>query len=151
MLTNCSRGFEVVKGFEDFPVTLPVRSTSGSAGYDFFALFDCPLSKGEICAIKTGVKAYMQPGEVLILANRSSNPAKGLELANGIGVVDRDYYGNPDNDGHIMFLFKATQDVFVKAGQKIGQGLFMPFLTADNDTTTTQRVGGFGSTDETTM
>ena len=48
----------------------------------------------------------MGEDEVLILANRSSNPGKkGLILANSIGVIDSDYYGNPDNDGHIMFAF----------------------------------------------
>ena len=53
--------------------------------------------------VKTGIKAYMQDDEVLMLYNRSSNPKKnGLILSNSVGVVDKDYYGNQDNDGHIM-------------------------------------------------
>ena len=53
----------------------------------------------------------MQDDEVLILANRSSNPGKkGLILANSIGVIDKDYYGNKDNDGHIMFAFFNIKD-----------------------------------------
>ena len=48
----------------------------------------------------------MQDDEMLLLYNRSSNPKKkGLIMANSVGVIDKDYYGNPDNDGHFMFAF----------------------------------------------
>ena len=53
----------------------------------------------------------MQDDEMLLLYNRSSNPKKkGLILANSVGVVDKDYYGNVDNDGHIMFAFYNIKD-----------------------------------------
>ena len=66
---------------------------------------------GKPTLVKTGVKSYFGEDEVLILANRSSNPGKkGLILANSIGVIDSDYYGNPDNDGHIMFAFYNIKD-----------------------------------------
>ena len=104
------RGFEVAKGFENAGVHLPVRKTKASAGYDIEAVEDCIIpsfKKGDKpTLVKTGIKAYMPSDEVLILANRSSNPGKkGLILANSIGIIDSDYYGNPDNDGHIMFAF----------------------------------------------
>jgi dUTP pyrophosphatase len=99
--------------------------------------------------VKTGVKAYMGTEEGLFLYNRSSNPLKKfLLLANGVGVVDSDYYENPDNDGHIMFqfinfgLFATT----IEKGDKIGQGIFQPFLKAENDKAEGERVGGHGST-----
>ena len=66
----------------------------------------------------------MQDDEVLMLYNRSSNPKKkGLILANSVGVVDKDYYGNTDNDGHFMFAFYniKDEDVFIKKGEAIGQ------------------------------
>ena len=87
--------------------------------------------------------------EVLILANRSSNPGKkGLILANSIGVIDSDYYGNPDNDGHIMFAFFniKDEDIEIKKGDAIGQGIFQKFLTVDEDLAEGERMGGFGST-----
>lgn len=147
------RGFEVAKGFEDCNINLPVRKTKCSAGYDFEAAEDITIpsfKKGtKPTLVKTGIKAYMGDNEVLILANRSSNPGKkGLIMANSIGVIDSDYYGNTDNDGHIMFSFYniKEEDIQIKKGETIGQGIFQKFLIADDDHATEERTGGFGST-----
>ena len=147
------RGFEVAKGFEDYQIKLPVRKTKYSAGYDIEAAEDTVVpsfKKGmKPTLVKTGIKAYMGEDEVLILANRSSNPGKkGLILANSIGVIDSDYYENPDNDGHIMFAFYniKDEDIEIKKGDAIGQGIFQKFLITDNDIATGERKGGFGST-----
>ena len=147
------RGFEIANGFENDGINLPVRKTKCSAGYDIEAAEDCIIpsfKKGmKPTLVKTGLKAYMMEDEVLILANRSSNPGKrGLILANSIGVVDSDYYGNPDNDGHIMFAFFniKDEDVEIKKGDAIGQGIFQKFLTIDEDLAEGERMGGFGST-----
>ena len=120
------RGFEIAKGFENSGINLPIRSTKHSAGYDIEAAEDSIIpsfKKGEKpTLVKTGLKAYMGEDEVLILANRSSNPGKkGLILANSIGVVDSDYYGNQDNDGHIMFAFYniKDEDIEIKKGERI--------------------------------
>jgi len=144
------RGFEVAKGFEDARINLPVRKTKYSAGYDIEAAEDCIIpsfKKGmKPTLVKTGLKAYMLEDEVLILANRSSNPGKkGLVLANSIGVIDGDYYGNPDNDGHIMFAFYniKEEDIKIRKGDAIGQGIFQKFFTVDNDVAEGTRIGGF--------
>lgn len=147
------RGFEIAKGFEDKQINLPERKTKFSAGYDFEAAEDCviPAFKPGMnpTLVKTGIKAYMQDYEMLCLYNRSSNPKKkGLVLANSVGIVDKDYYGNPDNDGAIMFAFYniKDEDVEIKKGECIGQGIFEKYLITDNDNATGQRMGGFGST-----
>ena len=147
------RKFEVVKGYEDKQINLPVRKTKYSAGYDVEAAEDCIIpsfKKGnKPTLVKTGIKAYMQEDEVLILANRSSNPGKkGLILANSIGVIDSDYYGNEDNDGHIMFAFYniKDEDVEIKKGDAIGQAIFQKYLITDDDIAEGERKGGFGST-----
>ena len=147
------RGFEVAKGFEDNNINLPVRKTKYSAGYDIEAAEDTIIpsfKKGmKPTLIKTGIKAYMQDDEVLILANRSSNPGKkGLILANSIGVIDKDYYGNEDNDGHIMFAFfnVKDEDIEIKKGDCIGQAIFQKYLITDDDKAQGDRMGGFGST-----
>lgn len=147
------RGFEIAKGFENKSINLPKRSTKNSAGYDIEAAEDCTIPSFKLgqkpTLVKTGIKAYMESDEVLILANRSSNPGKkGLILANSIGVIDSDYYGNPDNDGHIMFAFYniKEEDIEIKKGERIGQGIFQKYLTVDNDNAEGERAGGFGST-----
>ena len=147
------RGFEVAKGFENMDIHLPVRKTRCSAGYDIEAAEDTiiPVFKPGMkpTLVKTGLKAYMMEDEMLCLYNRSSNPGKkGLILANSVGIVDSDYYGNPDNDGHIMFAFINVkgEDVEIKKGDAIGQAIFEKFLIADDDKAEGQRMGGFGST-----
>ena len=84
-----------------------------------------------------------------MLANKSSNPGKrGLVMANSIGVIDADYYGNTSNDGHIMFAYYNffDHDVEIKKGDSIGQAIFQKYLVTDDDNAEGQRVGGFGST-----
>ena len=150
-----TRGFEVAKGFEESNINLPVRKTKYSAGYDVEAAADTlvpSFRKGMApTLIPTGIKAYMEDDEVLMLYNRSSNPKKkGLILANSVGVIDKDYYGNPDNDGHIMFAFYniKDEDILIKKGEAIGQAVFQKYLVTDNDEANGERTGGFGSTDK---
>ena len=149
------RGFEIAKGFENKDINLPERKTKYSAGYDIEAAEDVVIPsfrKGmKPTLVKTGIKAYMGDNEYLMLANRSSNPKKkGLILANSVGIIDKDYYGNEDNDGHIMFAFYniKEEDIEIKKGEAIGQAIFMPFLVADNDNAQGVRTGGFGSTNK---
>ena len=147
------RGFEIAKGFEDKGINLPIRKTKYSAGYDIEAAEDIIIpsfKKGmNPTLVKTGLKVYMQDDEVVLLYNRSSNPKKkGLIVANSVGVIDKDYYGNPDNDGHIMFAFYniKEEDVEIKKGEAIGQAIFQKYLMTDDDNAEGERVGGFGST-----
>ena len=155
------RKFYVVKGFEDKDINTPVRATRRAAGYDFEASEDVlipsiwkqiaagvPKEEVKPTMVGTGIKAQMDEDEVLMMYNRSGNPKLGFVLANGVGVVDSDYFENPGNDGHIFFAFFnfSPEDVLVSKGQKIGQGVFQKFLLTDDDKTTGIRVGGFGST-----
>ena len=147
------RGFEIAKGFEDKGINLPIRKTKYSAGYDIEAAEDVTIpsfKKGmNPTLVATGLKAYMEDDEVLLLYNRSSNPKKkGLIIPNSVGVIDKDYYENPDNDGHFMFVFynMKEEDIEIKKGEAIGQAIFTKFLITDNDNAEGERVGGFGST-----
>ena len=150
-----NRGFQIAKGWEDKNINLPIRKTKCAAGYDFEAAEDTLIpsfKKGNNpTLIATGIKAYMQDDEVLYLYNRSSNPKKkGLVLANSVGVIDKDYYEHPDNDGPIMFAFYniKDEDIVIKKGEAIGQGVFMKYLLTDDDKALGKRIGGFGSTDK---
>ena len=149
------RGFEIAKGWEDKGINMPVRKTKYSAGYDVEAAEDTVIPSFELgtkpVLVKTGLKAYCQNDEYIKLVNRSSNPGKkGLVLANSIGVVDADYYNNPDNDGHFMFAYYNffKEDVIIHKGDVIGQVIFEKYLITDDDNALGERKGGFGSTNK---
>lgn len=142
------RGFELISDYKDKKL-LPKRETAHAAGYDLKVAEETQISAGAIVLVPTGVKAYMQPGEVLYLYDRSSNPRKkGLVLINSVGVIDGDYYNNPANEGHIFAQMKniTDQTVVLEAGERIVQAVFAPFLIADGDEADGVRTGGFGST-----
>lgn len=143
-----NRGFELVSAHTDENL-LPKRETTHAAGYDLKVAEPVTIKPGEIKLVPTGVKAYMQAGEVLFLFDRSSNPRKkGLVLINSVGVIDGDYYGNPDNEGHIFAQMKniSDQSVVLEPLERIVQAVFVPFLLVDGDQADGVRTGGFGST-----
>lgn len=136
-------------GAEGSCTKLPERSTKKAAGYDFYNLEEVIIEPNEIKYVKTGVKATFPEDIALLLLNRSSNPKKkGLELANGVGLVDADYYNNSDNEGEIAFAFKNTKSepVTLQSGEKLGQGMFVSYFTTIDDNVEKERQGGFGST-----
>lgn len=161
------RGFGIVSKFKNEDINLPVRKTNASAGYDFEAAESLIVPSiwkvlaekvfiGEATGLKatlipTGIKSYMLDDEYLQLSIRSGTALKtGLILANGVGIVDSDYYNNPDNEGHIMFPVHnlGFRDKLIKKGERIGQGLFLKYLKVDDDSSDGTRTGGFGSTDK---
>ena len=130
---------------------IPKRSTKESAGYDFEAIMDFTLKPGEIKKIPLGIKSDMNSGEVLFLIVRSSQGFKyNVRMCNQVGVIDKDYYNNSENEGHMWIKLEnhGDKDYVVSKGDKIIQGLFMPFLTVDNEENIEKvRTSGIGSTD----
>ena len=54
--------------------------------------------------VSTGIKCFLEKDKYLELTIRSSSPLKyWLIMANGVGIIDSDYYNNPDNEGEIFF------------------------------------------------
>jgi len=130
-------------------VRMPQRKTSLSAGYDLEAAEDVIIQPGQVALVPTGLKAYMGPGEVLLLAVRSSLAVRRqVTLANGIGVIDADYVDNPDNEGHIMVALAnlGQRPVTIARGERIAQGIFLNYMTTADDQPGGARVGGIGST-----
>lgn len=139
---------------------LPERATIGSAGYDFYAPFsfalDAPRSsfqRGQTILIPTGIRCNIKDGWFLMLVPRSSLGFNyRLQMDNTVSIIDSDYYGNEKNEGHIML--KITNDstekkiLTVNAGDRISQGIFLPYGITKNDHTTGTRTGGIGSTNE---
>lgn len=142
------RRFAPIAGYEG-EVKLPVRKTALSAGYDLEAAADVQVEPGRVALVPTGLKAYMEPDDVLILAIRSSLAVKRqLILANGIGVIDADYVDNPENEGHIMVAVAnlGSQTAYLQQGERIAQAIFTRYLTTGADAATGERLGGIGST-----
>lgn len=138
--------FERVSDYPD--AVIPTRATKGSAGYDFTVAEDTYCHPGKVTYVPTGIKMQIDEGYDLRLSLRSSAPKKfGILLANGIGIIDSDYYNNPDNEGHIMFAIIPIQDtVLLRKGTRIGQGVIEKYGLTDDDYVETIRTGGWGST-----
>jgi dUTP pyrophosphatase len=115
---------------------LPSRGTKYAAGYDFHAPYDYTLKPGDILKVPTGIKCNMENDDVLLLLDRSSMGFKyNVRFCNQVGVIDKDYYNNSDNEGHIWIRIQneGDQDYVVKKGDRMCQGLFIKYLLVDND------------------
>lgn len=144
-------GEEEVRAIYD-AISLPKRATAGSAGYDFRAPCALSVPAGKEKLIPTGIRAKIDSGYVLILFPRSSLGFKyRFQLDNTAGIIDSDYY-HADNEGHIMCKMindsREGKTVEIKAGDGMVQGLFLPFGITEDDYVSTERTGGFGSTDK---
>lgn len=107
------------------------------------------VTKAKPSLVPTGIKCSLDKNTYLELSVRSSCPLKyWLVLANSVGIIDADYYNNPDNEGHIYFqmINLNPYDIQLKKGDIIGQGIIKPYLITDDDAASGKRQGGFGST-----
>ena len=133
-------------------IELPKRSTNHSAGYDIRSAVEEVIHPGEAKVIKTGIKVDMNDDEVFYLYIRSSLGYKyNITLTNSVGVIDSDYYNNPDNEGHfsVKLINHGDKDFEVHFGDRVAQGVFMKYLTVDNEEKINKkRTGGFGSTNK---
>lgn len=143
------RGFEVVLEHKGSGISIPTRKTAQSAGYDLAAAEDVHIPPRWSGIVPTGVKAFMPKDEFLQVSVRSSLAFKrGLFLVNGVGIIDADYYNNPDNEGHILVGLYNSRDeaAYIKKGERVAQGIFLKYGIVDGDDATDQRNGGVGST-----
>ena len=145
------RYFEVVK--DEFrknegEIKLPTRASKHSAGYDFYSPVDAVIQPNEMVMIWTDIKAHMYYDNALLIIPRSSMGKQPVMIANTVGLIDSDYFGNESTDGNIGFrlLNLGTTPYEIKAGDRIGQGVFIKYGTVKDDDVITERKGGFGST-----
>ena len=135
-------------GGDPTSVPLPVRATSGSAGYDFFAPEEISLNPGESVTVRTGVRVKICEGWVLFLLPKSGLGCKyRLSLDNTVGVIDSDYYFS-DNEGHILVKMTnlGNKPLIIAKNSAFCQGVFLPFGITESDCVDGVRNGGFGST-----
>lgn len=149
-----ARFFEVVRDEHrknpEVTIKLPTRATEHSSGYDFYSPVNATINPNEMVMIWTDCKASMYYDNALIIIPRSSMGRHPVMIANTVGLIDSDYYSNPDNDGNIGFrLFNLGKEPYeIKIGDRIGQGVFIKYGIVKDDTVTTKRNGGYGSSDK---
>ena len=129
---------------------LPSYATAGSAAVDLRAALkeDLLLAAGERALIPTGIRLAIPDNAVGLVFARSGLAVKhGLQLANGVGVIDSDYRGEIK-----VGLYNCSKvDAVVHPGDRIAQLAFMPvfaaqFLPVEELEETARGTGGFGST-----
>ena len=131
-------------------IPLPYYATAGAAALDLHACTegDTILPPGGRVMIPTGFAVAIPEGHVGIMAVRSSMGAKnGINLANGIGVIDSDYRGELR-----VTLHNTTDTPYtVQSGDRIAQLMVLPVAcppieVVDTLPETDRGEGGFGST-----
>lgn len=140
------RGFKLLSD----RAVMPTRKTARSAGYDLSipAGNEIIIHPNETVKVKSDIAAFMEDNEVLLIFIRSSaGIKKKLAIANGTGIIDSDYFGNPDNGGNIILAIRnyGEETVILQPKERIAQGVFMKYLTT-GDKPTDERLGGIGST-----
>lgn len=105
---------------------LPEYKTPGACAFDLAPIEDAVIEPGQIVRLKTGLVICVPDGYSLLIAARSSLPKKyGLCIPQGFGIVDQDYCG-PEDELLLQLLNFTTETVFVKAGERLAQGMFVP-------------------------
>ena len=134
-------------------IKLPERSTEKSAGYDFYAPCSFFIFPGEDIILPSGIKCFFNKDEgknwhLKLYARSSLGIKHKIVLTNGTGIIDADYYNNPDNEGDILISLHnfGPKGVRIQAGDKIMQGIFEAYALTENDFASGIRRGGVGST-----
>lgn len=130
-------------------IKLPRRGTTGSAGYDIYALDNIEIRPGRTVKVPTGINVELDEDKVLMIVPRSGLGFKyKLRLWNTVGVIDSDYI-NSDNEGHIWIKIANESEsslCVIPKGTGICQGIIMQYFTVEDDDADGIRNGGFGST-----
>jgi len=110
----------------DPTLPLPGYGTSEAAGFDLAASHDIVIQPGQIALVRTGLIIEVPAGHFLGIFARSSTPLKrGLQVANGVGIIDPDYNG-PADEVMIQVLNFTDAEVQVRRGDRLAQGIILP-------------------------
>lgn len=132
----------------------PAAATSGSAGFDLVAALpdeamELMILPGERVIIPTGIAIEpMVPGVAGFIYSRSGlGAAKGLTVAQGVGLIDPDYRG----EIIVYLLNTSTMTHRLRRGDRVAQLVFQPFYppvweVCDSLGETERGAGGFGHT-----
>jgi dUTP pyrophosphatase len=108
----------------DKSLPLPEYHTNGAAAFDFYCRETVTVQPQQIAYIPLNVALEPPVGHMLLLASRSGTPKRGIMMANGIGIGDRDFSGNSDEYKAMVFNY-TNAPVIVERGDRILQGVFL--------------------------
>ena len=121
---------------------IPTRTSAGSAGYDLHIYEDVTFHPGEYKLLSTHISVDMPDNIHMQLHARSSlYPKRGFEIPNAPGIIDSDY-----TDAILIPLVNRNNiPMTLKKGDRVAQGIFVPYVLTAEDNATGDRLGGFGS------
>src|SRR5687767_6890344 len=102
----------------DSTIPLPTYGTDEAAGFDLASAHDLTVRPREIALVRTGLIIEVPTGHCLAIFARSSTPLKrGLQVANGVGIIDPDYNG-PADEVMIQVLNFTGADVQIRRSEE---------------------------------
>lgn len=140
---------------------VPCRQTTGSAGYDIYAVEDmyierwfkqydtgvcftgeeCPVIPYEITGSPQKFEFYPDQWVALVLPRSSMGFKYGLRFANTTCVIDKDYRDS------IKLSIAGDRSFKISEGERYAQLIFLPScILLDENIPTKERGGGIGST-----
>ena len=127
---------------------IPTRGSEKAAGMDLYSTKDETIMPHETVKIGTGLAIQPPEGYFGAIFARSGLATKfGINLGNGVAVIDEDYTGE-----YIVALHNDSCDpVAIEKGDRIAQLVFLPYLNVEftkvEELDSTDRGDGcFGST-----
>jgi len=126
---------------------LPVRSSTGAAGYDLFSTDSYVILPNRRVVVSTGISVQLPPGTYGRIAPRS-----GLAVKHGLdtlaGVIDPDYTGEIKV---VLQNLDSQQPFVIRPGYRIAQLILENYTVAevcevDAPPPTERGDAGFGST-----
>lgn len=146
--------FEIVpiqyRKYADTDIIIPKRSTKKSAGYDFYLNDNLTINPGETIKHYTDIRVSLDDDKLLWLTPRSSTGKLKIKIPQTAGIIDPDYYDNEETGGNIILMLYnyGTEKQFIRAGDRLVQGIILPFYVTSDDHKDEKKVrgGGLGST-----
>ena len=116
----------------DKSLPLPQYKTAGAVAFDLCARLSATIEPKTVVHVPLNVALEPPEGYMLLLAARSSLHKKGLMLANGVGIGDRDFAGDDDEYHAALYNF-SDKPVTIERGERLVQAMFKAYATAEWD------------------
>jgi dUTP pyrophosphatase len=126
---------------------VPTKGSDGAAAYDLRAAERKRLDPHKIVLVPTGISVAVPDSYSLLLFLRSGLGAKGIMLANGVGVIDPDYRG----EIFVALINQTNMVRVIEPGDRIAQAMLVKSEPIEWDWVevldeTDRGSGSFGST-----